>query len=376
METDAYFQFPLCLLGAFDDTHRRAESIISFSFIRAGYAIASQQSPAELKAFIKRVRESSDTPKDFHASEPMHVAAMAGAIRIGVRSSNIRGSCDNYEAAMEFATAMEAKYGRDVEVRVPKNLLFEVRDKAGMTWREFSILCAVLYCVGAAQYPVRITRETIQRRALGYKSKAAMDAEFPNRKDGAVALTLRQINYSLDALEERKWFARARPNARQTYYSNRLTADELEARLFSNKTYAPGFHQKRVERNASLMHRIKAAQTAIKADSPIIVDKTEKSRSNNVHSASTECSHSVHESVHYNKNSLIKTPLIKTPSKETPLHNAPAAGESDLEASNSTPAEETPTNPAKRPEADDDSCEGCLPGTPEYAAWVKKVFGD
>ena len=131
-------------------------------------------------------------------------------------------------------------------------------------FREFAVLCAIYSCIGAKAYPVRITRDRIRCRALGYKAPAIMQAEIARRTDGATALSLRQINYTLDALHERKFFARARANERQTFYSHRMGQDELETRLITGKDYSAAFHQRRREHNAEFMARLKQSRRLLK----------------------------------------------------------------------------------------------------------------
>ena len=119
-------------------------------------------------------------------------------------------------------------------------------------------------CIGAKSYPVRITRARIQCRALGYKSPAIMQAEIAIRTDGAAPLSLRQINYTLDALHERQFFARARANERQTFYSNRMSQGELETQLITGKSYSADFHQRRRQHDAEFMARLKQSRRLLK----------------------------------------------------------------------------------------------------------------
>lgn len=83
---------------------------------------------------------------------------------------------------------------------------------------------------------------------LGYKSSSIMAQELANRADGLKPLTFRQVNYVLDRLHERRFFARARANERQTFYSIRLPQDQLENRLVESKSYLESFHEQRMKR--------------------------------------------------------------------------------------------------------------------------------
>jgi hypothetical protein len=197
------------------------------------------------------------TPEDYHKSDRQHVAVMMGSQEIGVRPGSVRTVLNRWKQLRQFRGAVECAHGRDVEVRIEKGLAFEVRDRIGMSYREFAVLCAVYSAIGAKAYPVRIVRETIRCRALGYKSASMMVAEIGKRTDGGKPLSLHQLNYTLDRLHERLFFARARANERQTFYSNRLQQDQLEKALVEGKAYSQGFHQRRLQRDAALIAAIK-----------------------------------------------------------------------------------------------------------------------
>jgi len=200
----------------------------------------------------------SGTPSDYKRNNDHHVAAMIGASEIGIIPYNLDYSMQRWTGLSEFRNQFQTKHGNDVLVRIKKGLVFEARDDEGISYRELSILCAVYSCIGANEKPVRITKATIQNRMLGYKSAKVMTAEIQSRTDTAKPLTPRQIGYTLDSLDERKFFARARPNERQTYYSHRLTKDELSDALFERKTAKARFHAARKTDNNTLMERIKS----------------------------------------------------------------------------------------------------------------------
>jgi hypothetical protein len=164
---------------------------------------------------------------------------------------------DYFRSLSEFKDSYEKLHGTDVQVRLRTDFVFEARDKTGMTYRELAVLSAIYSSIGAKPYPVRITRDAIIRRALGYKSATVMAAEFGRRSDDAKPLTYRQITYTANHLHQRRLFARARPNERQTYYSNRLTQDQIEKQIFERKTAGARFENQRKKRNRDLMDRIK-----------------------------------------------------------------------------------------------------------------------
>jgi len=288
---EKYFQFPLCALAFGANEVERLNHIIPFGCADAGGTMLNRLRPEIRTMKADELATASGTPADYRKTKFDHVAFALGARELNVRfSGQIAHPLKQSETLLTFKTQFEAKHGRDVEARIATRLVFEVRDKAGMSYRELAVLCAIYSCIGAKSYPVRITRERIQCRMLGYKSPAIMQAELANRTDGAKPLSLRQINYTLDALHERQFFARARANERQTFYSHRMSQDELEARLITGKSYSETFHNQRRQRDAELMRKIKQGKAAIKADTTIKVDTANKASPNVVHSASTTAS--------------------------------------------------------------------------------------
>jgi len=269
--SDNYLQFPLCALAYGQKEYDRLEHILSYSFVHYGLAIVAKMDTAARKDKLAEIQQSSSKPRDFAARHADHLAVMVGAGAVGINTPCVSRALERWGEVSAYRDAFEAKYGRDVDVRVAKNLVFEARDNRGITYRELAVLVAVYSCIGAKRYPVRVTRSAIRCRMLGYKSERIMQAELPSRTDGAVALSLSQINRLLNRLHERQFFARARANERQTFYSHRLTQDRLENALVEGKSYSQDFHQRRRLREAALMERIRQSKLAIKVTRPIKV---------------------------------------------------------------------------------------------------------
>ena len=256
-EAGTYFQFPLCALAICETEKERLEHIISFGFIEAGIAMFRKLDAEIRKQKAEQFAADSGTPDDYKRSNDHHVAAMIGAKEIGIVPYNLAYSMQRWTGLSEFRNQFQTKHGNDVLVRIKKGLVFEARDNEGISYRELSLLSAVYSCIGAAKY-ARITKEAIQARMLGYKSTKVLKAEIKSRKDTAQPLTPRQIGYTLDSLDERKFFARARPNERQTYFSHRLSKEQLQEELFQRKTAKARFHAARKTDNNTLMERIKS----------------------------------------------------------------------------------------------------------------------
>lgn len=252
---EKYLQFPLCALAFFDDERDRLRHIISFGVVEAGHSMLKKLDP-ELQN--QKAKELAPVPpEDYLMNNSEHVAAMVGAKAIGIIGPSVACLLDEWYRLTCFRDAFQKRNGRDVGVRVAVPFVLEAWEQKGITWRELAILCAVYSVIGAKDYPVRITRKTIQCRMLGYKSPSVMQVELGQRTDGALPLSCRQINYVLDKLHERKFFSRARANERQTFYSHRLSQNQLETKLVERKSYSAAFHKRRIQGDSRLMQRIK-----------------------------------------------------------------------------------------------------------------------
>jgi hypothetical protein len=256
--SDTYFQFPLCLLAYGKDVHTRLNDLISFCCVDTGKIIANQTPQGErLIVADEKASRMGHKFKDYERENKNQVAALLGADLLKVEFPDVEIIVNEWECADVHRLHFEKAYGFDVKVRIATSFLWDTIKNSGMSYREFSVLCAIYSCIGSKNHPVRITREMIQSRQLGYKSHRIKEMELPARADGMRSLSLRQIGYTVDALHERGFFSRARANQRQTYYSNRLTQQELEERLVRSKTFSKRFHQIRRDNDRALMERIK-----------------------------------------------------------------------------------------------------------------------
>lgn len=309
-DNGTYFQFDLCALAFGKTENERLNAIIEFGCVEAGHAECDKLSVEARALEAERLASDPATPVGFKKGSKSHLCAILGAKKIGVAIGGFQRMIDGWRSLSSFRDEFAARYGAGVRVRIPKALLFEVRDKAGMSYSELACLAAIVSCIGAKKYPVRITREEIQRRMLGYKSKAAMRAEIANRQDGATPLPVWRVGRIRDRLHERRFFARARANERQTFYSIRQNEAELQDALVQSKTYSPGFHSERRHKDAEFMARIKAekANADIKANSPIKVNCAPGKYPHGARSVSTPCS----LGVRFNTNSLYKNSSIET----------------------------------------------------------------
>src|SRR4029077_9624335 len=89
---------------------------------------------------------------------------------------------DRWKAATRFIRQREGRFGKDASVRIATTLLWEAHNNTGLTYREFSILCAINSVIGDRSTPIRITERTIRIRAAGYKSLIVVRRELDRDK--------------------------------------------------------------------------------------------------------------------------------------------------------------------------------------------------
>ena len=188
---------------------------------------------------------------DLGKEEELH--AVAGCEYLDLCCSNVKGILADYACVARFIKDFERRHGTDARVRLRKDWIFEVRDNKGMSYPELAVLAAIYSKIGASKRPVRITREEIWKRALGYKSDRVFTAEMNGR---CPFLTPRNVRSMIERLHDRKFFARTTYGRRQTYYSHHLSSAALAEHVFMSKTQRSLATRARRRADAALTKRI------------------------------------------------------------------------------------------------------------------------
>ena len=232
-----YFQFPLCLLAFDTDYKDRLQHISSFCLCEHAQRLDRTWANTRSNAALDE------------AAEFLHV-------KIGSHATTKQ----RWEAAAAFIHRRQARYGRDAFVRIATPLLWEAHNNTGITYREFSILCAINSVIGQSNSPRRITEPSIRVRAAGFKSwTIANRALRSERSRNARLLTPHQVRYTLEKLHERKFFARARTGAKTVKYMIGVTDADLRALLLKSETYHSRFKAERAQKDRELMMAIRSA---------------------------------------------------------------------------------------------------------------------
>jgi hypothetical protein len=298
--SDRYFQFPICALSYGTEIEDRLEAICSWSFIHAGCAAwdrmtreARAEKIGELVAKFPNMLTKNGQPREF--------AAMLGAEIVGVTVGGLASSLHRYDALSTHIQAHEKKHGADVQVRIRTDIFWDAKSGAN-SYREFAILCGLFSCIGNNAGAVCARIEMIGARAMGYKSPAIMGVELAKRKDKAKPFTRSQIRTTLDKLHALQFFSRCYPGdardplqrSRDTFYSNRLSNEQLGGAVLKRITYWKEFKARRATANAALklkldqrLNALSPIKVAIPAAIKVAISTPETSPDNH-HAVATE----------------------------------------------------------------------------------------
>ena len=189
-----YFHFPLCLLS-FEPKSDRLPSIVSYCVVE-------------------------------HAETKTNAGIKASANFLFVNLSSIDATRKRWQIARDLVLRHEEVHGRDPFVRISTELLWECH-KGKLSYRDFSILCAINSQIGSKKHPVRITQPSIRVRAAGYKSWRVFVAAVPLERREEALLPPHKVRYTVESLHRRKFFAKTRVSPRIVMFMNRITNEEL-----------------------------------------------------------------------------------------------------------------------------------------------------
>jgi hypothetical protein len=237
-----FFHFPLCLLAFRTDYKDRLQHIVSY-------------------CLCEHAQRLNRTSPNLSGNNALSEAARFLNVNIGSHEATTQ----KWKSATNFILQWEKRYGRDASIRIATALLWEAHDNTGVTYREFSILCAINSVIGKRRNsPRRITEPSIRVRAAGFKSWTVANRTLRSEESRkARLLTPCQVRYTLEKLHERKFFARARVGAKTVKYMIGVTDADLRALLLHTETYHSRFKAERAQKDRELMMAIRSANKTV-----------------------------------------------------------------------------------------------------------------
>lgn len=223
--------FPLCLL-AYQERDLECEGslfvptlpqlandIISFGIVEYAAKLSKDRfvfSSVDKLAFDKYIKSQK-----LKVENEFDKYIVLSALKLTIDIHNIEVIKSIHKTFTNYVNVFESEFGKDVRVKIHKDLLRDVRDKK-LDERMFRVYCAIVSIIGKKQF-VRITRKRIAIRMLGFKSEDVFDKLQANYK----LLTDRQIETTVNNCQRRNLFDFVTYGKRLIFYSLNRSKSEL-----------------------------------------------------------------------------------------------------------------------------------------------------
>lgn len=215
-----FFTFPLCLLAYGDDDMDRLQVIVSHSMMRAG----GDTSKVTADMIERHAKENGLSANTQEERQIIRGALTIGDISVGSTDKSVQRA----KQSQEFLKTHERYQGTMPLVFIAADLLWSC-NREELSYREFSVLCALNSIIGFKTSPIQICRPTIIARQLGYKTPALMKAAHERGLSGVLRpSTEKQIRIALDNLENRSLIARYQSSRTVVYFSTTLNYEDLK----------------------------------------------------------------------------------------------------------------------------------------------------
>ena len=219
-------EFPLCCLAMNYDEKELLDHIISYCIVRHSHRIVTRTQ--------ERVYNyKGNFPMDFNGDSETDCQILLAGKELSITIERIQVNINRFSEVSNFIQEYEYKYKKDAYCRIGKNLLFETRD-GKFEYKNFAVLCAIQSIIGKTKKHYRITKDRIRYRMHGYKSKNIAEQEMNGEQ---ILLTDRQLGTIINFLYTKQFFSKFTYARRQTFYSTRLTNEELREEIKNMKIY-------------------------------------------------------------------------------------------------------------------------------------------
>lgn len=219
-------EFPLCSLSYQIEDNEKVGMIISYCIVEQSKKVQSN--------IHQKIRElKREPPSDFEDLNEEHSKIVIAADEFGISISNIEATQLKHHLLFNHIKIFTQKYGKDAFCRIGKKFCFETKD-GKINYNFFAVHCAIQSILGKTKPFCRITKDRIRYRMYGFKSK---EIAFREMNGTQVLSTDRQLGRIIDILYAKKFFSKFTYAQRQTYYSTRLSDEELRERVKQSKIY-------------------------------------------------------------------------------------------------------------------------------------------
>lgn len=194
----------------------------------SSYSIMKYIEAAEKRSYYELVDEEDPDGGRF----PPYEAYERAKKKIGFTGGDISDAQRMRKTADDWISKHRLLFGADAHVRIRTGILFRSRDGVGLPPMDFGILAAIYSTIGDKPM-AHVSLSWIRYRAAGCKSKEV----FEKWADRGEVYTDKQIRRAVDRLHAggEGYFSRATFNRAETYYSHRLSHDQLRAEIIETK---------------------------------------------------------------------------------------------------------------------------------------------
>ena len=223
--SEKYIQAPLCLLAYPGSLYDIINGMLYIGIHRTRLFLSKNPE------HHYELPDNMNLPEDFDNNNREHQLLCTAAWMSGLILHSIVNDEKQIRKYQAFVDDFESEFGSDALVRHKKALCLDVRDRGALNPREFAILSAIYSCLGQSSYKL-ITSDEIQRRASGCRSKEIFDTF----KDRPEPYSVKQVRNTVEDLFLKGFFGRYTYQRRYTYYSHKLSEDELREKVFEMRT--------------------------------------------------------------------------------------------------------------------------------------------
>lgn len=235
-----FFTFPLPLLAfPYLNPKDALSDVTSYCCYTVGKR--TMEAHGEDQDTVEEIIGRTKAPDNYNAESEDHRSLLLGAETLNVCIRSCVACLARANDAIEKVRKMEAAVGSSPLVFVGANLLWDcVADK--ISFRDFTVICAVNSVLGQATKPKVIRRTLLRARAAGFKTpeayasyskarEAEIEEEKGSRKKNWARLapatsnkprpmlTVDELRHTLDRLEKRGLIFRFQASPRCVYFS-------------------------------------------------------------------------------------------------------------------------------------------------------------
>ena len=182
------------------------------------------------KEFQKLPSLLKETPSWFNENEDSHWKLLLSSQELNFRIEDLHKFEERVEETDSYIKQFQSKYGSDAFCLIGKELLYEVH-RNSFDMELFRVICAINSVLGRKKY-ARITKKTIRHRMQGYKTMEVLESE---NQFGLEMSSDRVLGRKIEILIDKKFITKFTYNKRQSYYSTRLSYEDLVGVVKNNK---------------------------------------------------------------------------------------------------------------------------------------------